>query len=254
MMGATIPPYGIKCAHCEEVWTINNCDDMVGVSGSEYLSGGEFEGLTIGEIEDELGLRQDAEYFVNSIQNDQFIDLSPAYPGAEENWKKEIVKNETGWVDPKELPHLYRVGESDKLEVVVQRYYHKACMSEKNENKAYREFYDVFSKAGFRDINLETIPNEYWGDRESSWCTPWFNVDTEIGKIKIGWRKRVISIDWSELPEYYRIKELFKDEDVTLTNKLVHAWGYEKAVEYLSKIHDLLTGRYNGNTGRETTG
>lgn len=101
-------------------------------------------------------------------------------------------------------------------------------------------------------LDYHKIPNEYWPDtasysdlRESS---PWWLVTTPVGVIKIGWRKRVIEIDWYATK--YRVGEglHFKDrpndliadvtaDDVTKGASYVHAWTYGKAVDYLSTIH-----------------
>lgn len=78
-------------------------------------------------------------------------------------------------------------------------------------------------------IYVEEVPNEY--SRQIS--RPWFVVTTKVGRIKIGWRKRVIVIDWSDTNLKVTADELFKDEDVTKGEKMIHAWGYEKAAEYL---------------------
>lgn len=46
-------------------------------------------------------------------------------------------------------------------------------------------------------IFVEELPNGYCG-RYCCAHRPWFKVTTSVGRIIIGWRKRVISIDWSE--------------------------------------------------------
>jgi len=65
---------------------------------------------------------------------------------------------------------------------------------------------------------------------------PWLKVATHKGTIVIGWRKRVINIDWSESNIAGSANDLFPAEDVTKDGKLIHAWGYEKAKEYLAKL------------------
>lgn len=70
----------------------------------------------------------------------------------------------------------------------------------------------------------------------------WLIVTTKVGHIKIGWRKRVINIDWSKTTNKTPGDELFKEEETTKgggyeDNKCyVHAWSLEKAKEYLKKI------------------
>jgi len=84
-------------------------------------------------------------------------------------------------------------------------------------------------------IFVEEIPNGYCSD----WCCrhlPWFIVTTSVGRFKIGWRKRVISIDWSDTVETGFATSLFEDEDVTKIAKCIHAWSMEKAKEYIDRI------------------
>ena len=92
-------------------------------------------------------------------------------------------------------------------------------------------------------IYVETTKNEYfqgaWGE-----MFPWFIVTTKVGRIKIGWRKRVIEIHWTDTLNTTKAKELFPDEDVTKSNdwdkeRYIHAWGLEKAKAYINKILDV---------------
>lgn len=79
---------------------------------------------------------------------------------------------------------------------------------------------------------VEEIPNGYC----SQYCCkhlPWFIVTTVKGRIKIGWRKRVIEIDWSDSAIEKTAQELFHKEYATKENKLIHALGYEKAQKYI---------------------
>lgn len=92
---------------------------------------------------------------------------------------------------------------------------------------------NVFKSAGYHQIALNETPNQYWRDPEA---LPWFEVTTEHGFFVIGWRKRVISIEWGEsltVPE-----DLFADQDVTKDREMIHAWGYDKAIEYLTAIRN----------------
>lgn len=84
-------------------------------------------------------------------------------------------------------------------------------------------------------IFVEEIPNGYCSD----WCCkhlPWFIVTTKAGRIKIGWRKRVILIEWEEIANAKTAEELFPSEDVTKSGKMIHAWSYEKAKEYIQTV------------------
>lgn len=84
-------------------------------------------------------------------------------------------------------------------------------------------------------IFVEEIPNGYC----SAWCCrhiPWYVVTTEIGRFTIGWRKSVIQIDWSETVGTGSAEELFSNEDVTKTDRMIHAWGYDKANQYIDTV------------------
>ncbi len=83
-----------------------------------------------------------------------------------------------------------------------------------------------------RAIFVEEIPNGYC----SNYCCkhlPWFVITTNKGRIEIGWRKRVLVIDWKDSTIKESAEDLFPNEDVTKDKKLIHAWGYEKAREYI---------------------
>lgn len=84
-------------------------------------------------------------------------------------------------------------------------------------------------------ISYEIIPNEYCG---KACCIDrlWLMVNTKKGKVKIGWRKRVINIDFAGLSLIANANEIFPNEDVTKFNYTIHAWGYDKAKEYLEKL------------------
>lgn len=84
-------------------------------------------------------------------------------------------------------------------------------------------------------ILVEEIPNGYCSD----WCCrhlPWFVVTTQIGRFKIGWRKRVILLDWSQTVGTKTSDELFKAEDVTKDTRMIHAWSLEDAKRYVETI------------------
>lgn len=85
-------------------------------------------------------------------------------------------------------------------------------------------------------IYVEQIPNEYWGRDPYGFASPWLIVTTPRGRIKLGWRKRVISIDWSGSDIKETANDLFPNENVTKIDWLIHAWGYEKAKAYLWQL------------------
>lgn len=84
-------------------------------------------------------------------------------------------------------------------------------------------------------VLVDEIPNGYC----NRWCCtqkPWYVVTTTKGRFTIGWRKRVISIEWEPRVNINTAEEIFPGEDVTKVERLIHAWGYEKAQEYISRL------------------
>ncbi len=92
-----------------------------------------------------------------------------------------------------------------------------------------------FVDAGQSPVFVERIKNEY---SNGSWCIhrPWLIVTTSKGRVKIGWRKRVIEIDWSDSLIDIDGDHIFVHEKVTTGPHMVHAWGYKNATEYLRVI------------------
>lgn len=93
----------------------------------------------------------------------------------------------------------------------------------------------LFSLAGIPIERMWELTNLYW--RDNGPRGPWFLVKAAGGNlIRIGWRKRVIEIDY----ESTLFRGLLTSDDVTKTDTLVHAWSQEKALEYLSSLSSQL--------------
>lgn len=65
---------------------------------------------------------------------------------------------------------------------------------------------------------------------------PWWLVKTPQGLIKIGWRKRVISINWEDTPLRMHVTA----DDVTKDMTAVHAWSVDDALKYLRVLGEGL--------------
>lgn len=111
------------------------------------------------------------------------------------------------------------------------RFYHPECHSLKLVQESMKQYREIFHAAGLSAVELRPIRNEYGSD---SYRGVWAFAETPAGLIRIGWRKRVIEIDWSRC-RLTRDPD-FSKEDVTKEAALIHAWGSEKAVEYIRKI------------------
>lgn len=99
-------------------------------------------------------------------------------------------------------------------------------------------FEKAFKVAGIEVLNYWQIPNEYWPDSyiDVSSKNPWWLVQTPIGMITIGWRKRVINIDWANTP----LRTIITLDEVTKSETMVHAWSEEKMIEYLKTFGSYM--------------
>lgn len=90
----------------------------------------------------------------------------------------------------------------------------------------------MFLVAGLKIVGEpKELKNQYWGDLPDG-AHPWWFVKTQYGWIEIGWRKRVVSIDWSDTP----LRIVVTDRDVTKGGHFVHAYSYPEVVEYLTTL------------------
>lgn len=69
--------------------------------------------------------------------------------------------------------------------------------------------------------------------------SPWWLVETDMGPIEIGWRKRVISVNWESTGFPAKVT----DDAVTQDKFLVHAWDYKSLVVYLHNLHSRWLNR-----------
>lgn len=92
----------------------------------------------------------------------------------------------------------------------------------------------LFLAADIQVKRAHELMNRYWplhphyDDIRSSW---WL-METNMGNIVIGWRKRVLNIDW----ESTEVRAIVTDDNVTKTDKMVHAWSKVSAVAYLESL------------------
>jgi len=128
------------------------------------------------------------------------------------------------------IKKLCRQFERELEEQITRDFYATDTRAHERASIDKRAFLALFSAP----IYVEEVPNGYCS-RACCEHLPWFVVTTEIGRIKIGWRKRVIEIDWTETAAG-KAANLFPDEQVTKGDKMIHAWGYEDAAKYLQQI------------------
>jgi len=96
---------------------------------------------------------------------------------------------------------------------------------------------------GFDCLKMTRIPNEYCP--KSCNCQicnsrPWWLLEFEnCGEIKIGWRKRVIQIDWSATGHKLDPNKI-TGLDLTKESTYIHAYGYAQAMEFLEVAIHLI--------------
>lgn len=92
--------------------------------------------------------------------------------------------------------------------------------------------------AGFTDTQIYELANRYWPKHPSYFtvATPWYLVLWKGCRIVIGWRKNVCHIDWSGTS----LRGVVTQDDVTKTEYMVHAWTWEKVLEYLKILRISL--------------
>ena len=228
------PPTDVVCPHCHKGWTISNCHDNFRLSDTEVISFKDHVGQPLKEVaqKPEFKRRREAHIMFateSSLQNDKYIDLTqhPDYDT--------LKINEKGWVRPAE-DHI--IEEGDQGLFWVFKWVHQDCRKKSIAKRNQEVFRKAFKDAGFVEISFEPIPNEYCPEQPCSICGPWYYVRTRLGRFKLGWRKRVMSLHTEGLG--LNLSKLFEKEDVTKAADYIHAWGYEKLTEYLKRIHEEL--------------
>lgn len=116
------------------------------------------------------------------------------------------------------------------------QFYHKKCLTIKKEQTGFEKFQKIFKQAGFKTFFMKPIKNQYC-PREC--CSSWYEVETPLCNFVIGDRKRVINIEWTK----FNALKIFENENVTKSEFNIHAWSNEKAIEYLTKINNLINNK-----------
>lgn len=107
------------------------------------------------------------------------------------------------------------------------------------QRESYRaEIEKIYKAAGVEAIYMEPLPNGYC-HKPCCLNKPWFRVTSKIGHVVIGWRKRVISIDWKDSTVKESGEQISAD-NVTRWETGIHAWSVETAVEYIKRLHGLV--------------
>lgn len=100
------------------------------------------------------------------------------------------------------------------------------------ERSRWEVFESIFTLSGVPILEHYVLKNQYGPDEYLKYKAEnsWYLIKTPKGLIEIGWRKKVISITWDFI-DYIVTKD-----EVTKDKNCVHAWSYEKAIEYLREL------------------
>lgn len=223
------PPAYAKCSVCDQPWTIDNCHDIVTGDEHTYVSLEPFVGIFFAKVKQ---LPEFAERRWHVIHDE--IVINPARPGESDG----KCSNGNPWWRIKASDYVIQTG--DIASVQLKTFTHDACYRRDGATRQRAKFKEVFANAGLHDVSLITVPNEYWpkekSGRQPHYAAPWYLAQVgDLPPFKLGWRKSVISIDWSESGLRMR-DEVFASEDVTKSATGIHAHGYAKASEYLAKL------------------
>lgn len=107
---------------------------------------------------------------------------------------------------------------------------HASCRRFRVAEQARVDAMAIVREAGIEG-ELLAVPNRYGSEDYNG---PWFVVRTEkLGRVTVGWRRRVLQISWEHGPDGCKI---FAKDGVTHDGRLVHAWGISHATEYLLRL------------------
>lgn len=201
---ASFPRAGLVCPCCGVAWGVDNFLDTYCTRELDYVKDVlECAGMTMGEFEEKLSSPEQA--VTTQLRR-----------GSKDLFDNDVV-----------------IVADDQVSISRWSFYHPECLRLKVTCEERDKFDECLEKAGFKLRLFTPVKNEYWSYPDQSM---WFQVRTEVGEFKAGWRKRVISVEFDEK------LGVLTDDDVTKNNGLVHAWGYDKFTEYMGELRRRMRG------------
>ena len=240
--GIHIPDVNIKCPHCGKGWNIDNISDSV-FRNSDYVKvpiktkDYDFTGQRITYFwnfyEKSKSIFYNPLIGENAVTNEKYIDntlMKDTYPS--------LMKNANGF-NKIDIDDKYILQENDNVAFNTRECYHVECNKKDLNEKNITLFKNIFNYANINYSVIYNIKNEYCSNPKCSECSDWFLFKTEIGIIKIGWRKSVINIDWSKIGKIDG-KVLFKRSDSTHDTYNKHAWSELEAINDLIELKEAF--------------
>lgn len=231
-----VPPVYATCKTCKKPWTLDDCYDFRTSQDSD--EGGtsleEFVGQPLEGVKNIPALVNKEVHFVghDGVYNANLPAPVPEEEGKYSRDGTRLSLNKKKWHYVAK-DYVIQTGDHAMLQFV--HFEHNGCYQSRVTQIDRDAILEAFTKAGYPKVNLITRKNEYCSCDQ---CTPWFSaqVNNET-PLKLGWRKSVINLDWSETGKRLNI---FDGEPVTVGSHYIHAHGYEKLSEYLGKLLPAL--------------
>lgn len=85
-------------------------------------------------------------------------------------------------------------------------------------------------------VFVAPVRNQYHGDTPYGQMHPWLEITTKRGIFLVGWRKRVINIDWSKTDIQSTGRELFPERQMTIGDTFLHASDYDDLKACVEKL------------------
>ena len=139
---------------------------------------------------------------------------------------------------------------SAEVNQILHKLQHNTAMKDPELPERQRRMRDELLSLFPSPVYAKQIPNQYCS-QPCCYGRPWFEVTTSVGLFVVGWRKSVLVVDWSGTDVTLLADKLFPDEAVTKIGRLIHAWSYDKAREYIEKIHQAAPA---GNVAADAAG
>lgn len=222
----SLPPTYSKCDICDEHFSIKDCHDVIEKSEQSHYSLDRFIGRQLNNIKQ---LPEYIEKIAHNVSHEYIIS---------DNYINTDGGNAKGY---KRINKDYFIKAGDKASITTYKYLHSECdrlnIIESSLNTFKNMFSDILNTfPKHLEWNLHGIHNRYCS---CSACPPWYIVRIEgLAPIIIGWRKSVINIEWDK--SGIDLSHLFESDNVTKGGYMIHAHGYNKAIEYLNKIIPAL--------------
>lgn len=118
---------------------------------------------------------------------------------------------------------------------------HRTCSVLKHYQSGFEQLQRI-AHAVWPDAKLSMIPNEYDGRMctEYDFRPPWALIHSQHGPIRIGWRRRVIDVSWSDAPKLKRVNgsEIVASVEITHGPTRVHCYSEASAIDALRLLND----------------